>query len=416
MRDKGRLIVGDELSYSRDSYETQRNNNVMIVGASGTGKSRSYVIPNLLQKCGSYIVSDPKGQLQKNWADYFRDAGYDVKVLDFVNMNRHHYNPLEYVITESDAYHLAYMMTHDGNSTFGNDPFWDDANCMLLSLCMTLVLSHPAFAKKQNMGGIMDLMEMLTPFENNGSLLDNLYSLVMEVQKKYGSSHPAVKKFRRFYAIVGAEKTTANIIMTLNTILEPYTSLSACRMLSRNDVDFKRIGEKKTILFVSISDVDRSMDRLATVFFTQALQQLCRHADSRPDGALRLPVTLICDDFATNLKIPDMPNYISTLRSRNINTMLILQSESQLYHLYGHNATTVVTNCDTYIYLGGSDLNTAESVAKRANVLLPKVLNMEVGTNYIFRRGEQPVHGKSLCLEEWLKKQQNPETHVREIA
>lgn len=171
-------------------------------------------------------------------------------------------------------------------------------------------------------------------------------------------------------------------------------------MTKEDELDLGSVGTEKTAVFVIISDKDRSMDGFANIFYSQAMDELCRVADEEcEDGRLPIPVRFILDDFATNCKITDFPRMISSIRSRGISTMLILQSEAQLTNCYGTDGRTVVANCDSYVYLGGNDLETAEAISKRCDVPLGKILYMPVGTNWIFRRGQKPINGRNFVLE-----------------
>ena len=171
-------------------------------------------------------------------------------------------------------------------------------------------------------------------------------------------------------------------------------------MTKEDELDLGSVGTEKTAVFVIISDKDRSMDGFANIFYSQAMDELCRVADEEcEDGRLPIPVRFILDDFATNCKITDFPRMISSIRSREISTMLILQSEAQLTNCYGTDGRTVVANCDSYVYLGGNDLETAEAISKRCDVPLGKILYMPVGTNWIFRRGQKPINGRNFVLE-----------------
>lgn len=163
-------------------------------------------------------------------------------------------------------------------------------------------------------------------------------------------------------------------------------------MLSYDEIDIRSIGEEKTALFVVVSDNDRSMDTLSSILFTQIMQELCCLADDYYFGELPLPVRFILDDFATNMKITDFPKMISSFRSRNISSMIIVQAEAQLKSLYGYDAETIITNCDTYVYLGGSDIETAQNIAARSGKTLRKILYMPLGRVWVFRRGSKPVY------------------------
>lgn len=168
-------------------------------------------------------------------------------------------------------------------------------------------------------------------------------------------------------------------------------------MMEENDIDFAAIGQEKTAVFVTVSDTDRSMDSLVNMFFTQTMQALCDYADNAcPNNRLPVPVRFILDDFATNCRIEEFPRMISSIRSRGISVMLMIQAESQLRQGYGHDGKTIISNCDTYVYLGGNDVETAQAVSVRCDKSLKQVLYMPVGSCWVFRRGSQPVYTKLL--------------------
>jgi type IV secretion system protein VirD4 len=175
-------------------------------------------------------------------------------------------------------------------------------------------------------------------------------------------------------------------------------------MTATDDLCISSIGKQKTALFVVVSDTDRSLDGLVNVFFTQAMNELCRVADREcEDNCLPVPVRFILDDFATNCKIEEFPRMIASIRSRGISTMLMIQAESQLTESFGGDGKTIIGNCDTYVYLGGNDVDTAKAVAERCDVPVKKVLNMPVQTNWIFRRGQAPINARNFNLDELLK-------------
>jgi len=186
-------------------------------------------------------------------------------------------------------------------------------------------------------------------------------------------------------------------------------------------MELPMIGRQKTAIFVSVSDTDRSMDDMVSIFFTQAMNELCQYADYYcKDNRLPVPVRFIMDDFATNCIITDFPRMISSIRSRGISTMLMIQSEAQLFHTYGDDGRTIIGNCDTYVYLGGNDVDTAEQVARRCDVSLQKILEMPVGSNWIFRRGQKAVCGRNFELEpfaeEKMKLMEVCNTEIRRVS
>ncbi|MCR4739663.1 MAG: type IV secretory system conjugative DNA transfer family protein, partial [Lachnospiraceae bacterium] len=199
-----------------------------------------------------------------------------------------------------------------------------------------------------------------------------------------------------------------SIIITVHSKIGLYDTKELNTILSDDTTGITAIGHHKSALFVVVSDNDRSLDGIANLFFTQAINELCYVADKKcRDQCLPVPVRFIMDDFATNCVIEQMPRIISSIRSRNISVMLMLQSESQLMNCYREDGRTIIANCDTYLYLGGNDVDSARSVSARCDLPLKKVLNMPVGNMWIFRRGEDPVYAKIFDLNkhigEWMK-------------
>ena len=394
------MILGKDNYYSLDTHETMLNNNVLVVGASGAGKTRSVVIPNLLLATGSYIVSDPKGNLHRQYGSYLKKKGYEVKKLDFTDpMNSCGYNFFDYIKSTQDIVKVANMFFENkGNRV---DPFWDEAAQLLLQACIAYLIE----TSRKNDHNFSNVMKMLEMFTNAGDLEDEkaVVDIMFDELAKEKPTCYAVKTYKKFR--VAANRTLRSIIISLNAKMGLFDTPEIARMTAFDSVDIPSIGDKKTALFVVVSDTDRSMDVLANIFFTQAMNELCRHADKDcEDYRLPVPVRFILDDFATNCRINQFPRMIASIRSREISTMLLIQAESQLYERYNNDGKTIIGNCDTYMYMGGNDVETAESVSKRCDVPLKKVLNMPVGDNIVFRRGMDPVHGKNFDLEGFLHK------------
>lgn len=194
-----------------------------------------------------------------------------------------------------------------------------------------------------------------------------------------------------------------SILISVNSRLGHFDTPELSKMMAYDDIDIASIGRKKTALFVVVSDTDRSLDKLANLFFTQTMNELCWIADKEcENNSLPVPVRFILDDFATNCKISEFPRMIASIRSRGISTMLMIQAESQLTENYGYDGKTIIGNCDTYVYLGGNDVETAKAVAERCDVPVKKILNMPIGRNWVFRRGQAPVNGYIFDLDRFL--------------
>ncbi len=398
--DNNCMILGKDRYYSMDCFRTKVNNNVLIVGTSGSGKTRSIVTPNLLQAYGSYIVSDPKGNLYNKYKGYLESKGYVVKKLDFTNpKDSAHYNLFQYIRGPQDCVKVAYSMMFQDKSRRMADPFWEEASCLLLQSLMGYIKENRPEGD-ENFAGMMKLLSGCYVKEYDGFTENPMDYLFKKMQESSPDSF-ACKSYEKFR--VAATKTIQSILITVNARLGAYDTPELNAMMRYDDIDIASIGMKKTALFVVVSDTDRSMDGLANIFFTQAMNELCSYADQNcADNRLPVPVRFILDDFATNCKINEFPRMIASIRSRGISVMLIIQAESQLTECYGMDGRTIIGNCDTYVYLGGNDIETARAVAERCDMPMTDILNMPVETNWIFRRGEAPISGHNFELEPFL--------------
>lgn len=396
-----RLILGQEQYYSLNCHETGLNNNVLIVGASGAGKTRGYVIPNLLEASGSYIISDPKGNLYRNYGPFLKKKGYEVCKIDFTDPeDSAHYNFFNYIRKTQDINKLAHMIANNDKVGSVQDPFWDRAAELLAGSIIAYVW-ETCDKREQTLATVLKLAELILIDENDSSARSPMDILMDDLETVNKDSY-AIKLYKRFR--VAAGKTLKSIVITLNSKIGMYDTSEIRQMTAFDDIDITTIGKKRRAVFVVVSDNDRSLDGLANLFFTQAMNELCYFADKKcKNFMLPVPVRFIMDDFATNCKIDEFPRMIASIRSRGISTMLMIQSEGQLMEGYGHDYRTIIGNCDSYVYLGGNDVETAESVAKRCDLPLKKILNMPVGANWIFRRGQSPINGRSIVLEQYIR-------------
>lgn len=413
MNNYGKMILAENQEYSLNCYETQLNNNVLVVGASGAGKTRSIVTPNLLEATGSYIVSDPKGNLYKKYGEYLREKGYTVKKLDFTDPeNSEKYNFFDYIGSTQDIVSISHMLIYGDTNGNHQDPFWDQAGQLLVQALIAYLRESQSLAEQN----LHNLLKLVTICCTSGDM-DSKDSMMDCLMRDHGRTHPnsyAVKTYDKFRT--AASKTLRSILITVNAKLGLFDTPEIKGMSCADEMHIPMIGQEKTAVFVVVSDTDRSMDPLVNLFFTQAMNQLCRYADRYcEDNHLPVPVRFILDDFATNCKIAQFPRMISSIRSRGISTMLMIQAEAQLASSYGDDASTIISNCDTYVYLGGNDVKTAQAVAERADVPMKKILNMPVGTNWIFRRGQAPVNGKNFNLDAYFERKE-VESCIQRVA
>ncbi|MCR4717351.1 MAG: type IV secretory system conjugative DNA transfer family protein [Lachnospiraceae bacterium] len=391
------MILAENKYYSLDCFKTKLNNNVIAVGTSGAGKTRCLVEPNILQAVGSYIISDPKGNLYEKYKSYLSKKGYRVIKLDFTNpKNSEKYNFFKYIHSPLDILKISNILIYQsGRSTF-HDPYWDRASQILIQSLIGFLIEQ-CREEDMTLENIFRLIDEFNIDEDNSSnktLLDELFE---DLEKDNHNSY-AVKAYKKFRCAPG--KTLKCIVSTLNATLGSYDTPEINEMLSKDTIDISSIGCKKTALFVVVSDIDRSMDGLANIFFTQALSELLRYADNEcKNNMLPIPTRFILDDFATNVRINDFPRMISSIRSRRISAMIMIQSESQLMETYHYDGNTIISNCDTYIYMGGNDIETARAISLRCDIPLKKILLMPVGTNWIFRRGQEPVNARNFDID-----------------
>ena len=407
------VILAQNQYYSTDCKETLVNNNVLVVGTAGCGKTRSVVSPNILQASGSYVISDPKGLLHKKYGRYLSRKGYEVKVVDFIHPETStKYNFFDYIKSTKDIIRIAHMLitcNSDGRC-HGNDPFWEESSEILLSALIAFLWEGRP-KSEQNLHNVFKLVAACDVSEYNANETTTLDRVFEEARKRRPRSF-AVSQYDKFR--IGAGKTLRSVLISLNARLGKYDFEEMQRMTRKDEVQMHMIGVRKTAVFVIISDKDRSMDGYANLFFSQTMDELCRFADDKcENGELPVPVRFILDDFATNCIIADFPKMIASIRSRRISTMLMVQTESQLEEYYGKDGRTIIGNSDTYMYMGGNDLETARAVAARCDLPLKKILYMPVGTNWIFRRGQLPVNGKNFDLDTF-EKEKMPKT-VRHI-
>ena len=330
------------------------NVNILVVGGSGSGKSASYSIPNAYQLLGSYVFTDPKGELYDRTAGYLKSKGYEIKVLNLVRPQYSDgYNPLMHISSEIDVDVIANTIVK-GQKTDGggSDPFWDDSAEMLLkALIYYLMATRPE--EEQNLASCAELVRAAN--SNGGS------NLLTELISKLPYDHPARMNYKSIE--IAPEKTYSSILSTLQSKLGKFDSKDIAELTSTDTIDFEDIGNKKTAVYVISSDTHTAYDFLLTIFFSQMIQQLYNYADDN-GGALKVPTYFILDEFANIGKIPDFDKKISTSRSRKISFSVILQNLDQLEAVYEKSYETIIGNCDTHVFLGSNSYKTVEYFSK----------------------------------------------------
>lgn len=387
--DRGMRILAENQLISNDTWVTGVNNNDLIIGPSGAGKTRGYVMPNLLQGVGSVVVADTKGSLYGEMGGALESLGCRTVLLDFTDLaGSWGYNPLEYIrrdrrtgrYREQDILTVSACLVPLENE---RDPFWELSARMYLSSMIGYVLE--CLPEEEH---TLEYVTLLFQ-EMSGENFDRLF-------QELGRTDPdsfAYRTYRSYQTNRNSEKTHASIQAVVAERLSVLAFDGARRMYQRRDrVDFRALGRERTAVFLTVSDTDRSMDRLAGLFYTQALHILCDSADRDfPDHRLPVPVRFILDDFATNVFIPDFDKLIAVIRSREIAVSLVIQSITQLYALYGEaRSKTIINNCDNCLYLGGQDVDTAQYIGVKANRTAHSILELPLEEAYLFTRGRKP--------------------------
>ena len=324
------------------------------MGGSGSGKSASYSIPNAFQMLGSYVFTDPKGELYDKTAGYLRKNGYEIKVLNLVNpANSDGYNPLLHIRSEIDVDVIANTIVKGQKSeTSGSDPYWDDmAEMLLKALIYYLMATRPE--EEQNLASCSELVRAANA--NGGS------NLLTDLMNQLPYDHPARMNYKSIE--IAPEKTYGSILSSLQSKLGKFDSKEIAEVTSTDTIDFDEIGTRKTAVYVISSDTHKAYDFLLTIFFSQMIQQLYDFADKN-GGRLRVPTFFILDEFANIGQIPDFDKKISTSRSRGISFSVILQNLDQLEAVYEKSYETIMGNCDTHVFLGSNSYKTVEYFSK----------------------------------------------------
>ena len=333
------------------------NVNVLVVGGSGSGKSATYSIPNAYQMLGSYVFTDPKGELYDKTAGYLKANGYDIKVLNLVNPeNSDGYNPLMHIQSEIDVDVIANTIIKGQDSDGkGSDPFWDNnAEMLLKSLIYYLLEKRPK--EEINLTSCAEMVRAAA--SSNGT------NLLRELMSELPLSHPARTNFQSVEVVAGSEKTYSSILSTLQSKLGKFDSQEIANVTSTNTINFEDIANHKTAVYVISSDTHTAYNFLLTIFFAQMIQQLYNYADMN-GGRLKVPTYFILDEFANIGQIPDFDKKISTSRSRGISFSVILQNLDQLEAVYEKSYETIMGNCDTHVFLGSNSFKTVEYFSKQ---------------------------------------------------
>ena len=339
-----------------------RNKNVLVVGGSGSGKTRFWLKPNLLQCHSSYVVTDPKGTIVLECGNAMLKNGYKLKILNTINFSKSmHYNPFAYVHSEKDILKLVTtLMTNTKGEGSGGDPFWEKSERLLLT-ALIAYLHYEAPVEEQNFATLLEMLNTMQVLEDDEEYQNPVDLLFEELAKKKPNSF-AVRQYKLYKLAAG--KTAKSILISCGARLAPFDIQELRDLTMYDELQLDTLGDKKTALFLIMSDTDSTFNFLISMVYTQLFNLLCDKADDVYGGKLPIHVRCLIDECANIGQIPNLEKLVATIRSREISACLVLQARSQLKAIYKDNADTIVGNMDSQIFLGGSEPTTLKDLSE----------------------------------------------------
>ena len=339
-----------------------RNKNVLVVGGSGSGKTRFWLKPNLLQCHSSYVVTDPKGTIVLECGQAMLKNGYKVKILNTINFKKSmHYNPFSYVHSEKDILKLVTtLMTNTKGEGSGGDPFWEKSERLLLT-ALIAYLHYEAPVEEQNFATLLEMLNTMQVLEDDEEYQNPVDLLFEELAKKKPNSF-AGRQYKLYKLAAG--KTAKSILISCGARLAPFDIQELRDLTMYDELQLDTLGDKKTALFLIMSDTDSTFNFLISMVYTQLFNLLCDKADDVYGGKLPIHVRCLIDECANIGQIPQLEKLVATIRSREISACLVLQARSQLKAIYKDNADTIVGNMDSQIFLGGSEPTTLKDLSE----------------------------------------------------
>ena len=339
-----------------------RNKNVLVVGGSGSGKTRFWLKPNLLQCHSSYVVTDPKGTIVLECGQAMLKNGYKVKILNTINFKKSmHYNPFSYVHSEKDILKLVTtLMTNTKGEGSGGDPFWEKSERLLLT-ALIAYLHYEAPVEEQNFATLLEMLNTMQVLEDDEEYQNPVDLLFEDLAKKKPNSF-AVRQYKLYKLAAG--KTAKSILISCGARLAPFDIQELRDLTMYDELQLDTLGDKKTALFLIMSDTDSTFNFLISMVYTQLFNLLCDKADDVYGGKLPIHVRCLIDECANIGQIPNLEKLVATIRSREISACLVLQAKSQLKAIYKDNADTIIGNMDSQIFLGGSEPGTLKDLSE----------------------------------------------------
>ncbi|MFR2501380.1 MAG: VirD4-like conjugal transfer protein, CD1115 family [Coprobacillus cateniformis] len=340
-----------------------RNKNVLVIGGSGSGKTRFYVKPNLMQMHSSYCVTDPKGTIVIECGKMLEDNGYEIKILNTINFKKSmKYNPFAYIKSEKDILKLVQTIIANtkGEGEKAGEDFWVKAEKLYYTALIGYIY-YEAPKEEKNFATLLEMIDASEVREDDENYMNPVDRLFEALEKK-NPSHFAVKQYKKYKLAAG--KTAKSILISCGARLAPFDIEELRELTKEDELDLDTLGDRKTALFVIISDTDDTFNFVVSIMYSQLFNLLCDKADDKYGGRLPIHVRFLLDEFANIGLIPKFEKLIATIRSREISASIILQAQSQLKAIYKDNADTIVGNCDSTLFLGGKEKTTLKELSE----------------------------------------------------
>lgn len=400
-----RMILADKISSSFNSGMTGLNNNILVIGPPGSGKSFSITEPQILQTYeNSIVVTMTKRKIAEKYAGLMKERGYLVDILDLSRpeLSTAGFDPMFYIFNQSDIADLASMIINiSQRAGTTRDPYWDDTAVSLLTAEISALIEQWAYqydgkeapdAPLPTMSDVLSFHRKLKPdgTDSSGFTVMSFDRIFSELEKKNPKSYAA----SCWSSVRGlASKTMSCVLSTANVGLSQTFTPQMQELLSKPPLDIADFGERKHALFLITSPVSKSSQYFINILYSIMFKELFGLAEVKEDFKLSVPVHFICDDFATGAKIPQFAEYISIFREAGISFAILIQSVTQLESLYGHgDASTIINNCDRTVYFGGTDADTCTGIARRMDVPASDIQNLPLGKVVVMERGSRPVY------------------------
>lgn len=341
--------------------EYARNKNILIIGGSGSGKTRFFVKPNLMQMHSSYVVTDPKGTIVIECGKMLKDNGYEIKIFNTINFKKSmKYNPFAYIKSEKDILKFVDTLVANTQGSGAKEDFWVKAEKLYYTSLIGYIMTEVPESER-NMSTLLYLVNNSQASESDENFKNPVDEL-FEILENENPNHFAVGQYKKFKLASG--ETTKSILISCATRLSPFDIPALRELTEYDEMKLDTLGDKKTALFVIISDTDKTFNFLVSIMYTQLFNLLCEKADDVYGGRLPVHIRFLLDEFANIGEIPNFDKLIATIRSRELSASIILQTKSQLKSIYKENADTIVGNCDTVVFLGGGEETTLKDISE----------------------------------------------------